>query len=411
MEEKEVLSKKDNILLLLSLVSIIIYSVLIFKFHLLSLALTTIMILVTSTIISLIVKRSFNKDLLIEIKEVLYILTFSLLPTLIFAIILPYMLFRNNFFSIYTIILAYVLPTLFVFFILLHIFDYVIKNKPVRYGYMTLVSLIIAVVITTLFLVATAFSTDYIHGEKSKVFYEDYKVLEFESTDYSDLKIFNEIEEFQNTMLNGAEEENTEFISYDINNNFCYTNNCITNVFDKGFNIVELVIRVVVTNGILEIANEELKHINSEEYLENFTSLEEYESHLIAGVNTVQPQFGLSEESQELRSLTESDFSYKDYKEKIENDGRFQSFSGITQTFVFGEDNSIFLESLSHTVKHTTLFKEFIKFVVNISIYFEDKQENHELIMLIYENKGVEESLESSVIRNKILHYYLVEGY
>jgi len=276
---------------------------------------------------------------------------------------------------------------------------------------MTLVSLIIAVVITTLFLVATAFSTDYIHGEKSKVFYEDYKVLEFESTDYSDLKIFNEIEEFQNTMLNGAEEENTEFISYDINNNFCYTNNCITNVFDKGFNIVELVIRVVVTNGILEIANEELKHINSEEYLENFTSLEEYESHLIAGVNTVQPQFGLSEESQELRSLTESDFSYKDYKEKIENDGRFQSFSGITQTFVFGEDNSIFLESLSHTVKHTTLFKEFIKFVVNISIYFEDKQENHELIMLIYENKGVEESLESSVIRNKILHYYLVEGY
>ena len=417
MEQKEVFSKKDNILLLLCLVSILISSVLIFGFKLFPLMLTIIMIIFISTIISLIVKRSFNKDLLIEIKEVTYILTYSILPTLIFATILPYMIFRNNFFSIYTIILAYILPTLLVFFILLHVFDYVIKKKEIRYNHMIIVSLIISVLIVILLLACTAFGTDYLYMEISEEYYDNYNewLLDpFEHVGDSKLEIINEIEIFQGTILQEAEEQNIEFINYDISKSFCFTNDCVKNVIDKKHSSIMNMIKTIISNGVLKLAKEELEYLNSEQYLENFTSLEEYELYLMNEISSKELQFEvLSEENQELRSLIESDFSYKEFEAKIEYYNKFQSISGlgITETFVFEEDQSMFLESLSHTVKHTTAFKEFIKFVVNISLYFEDKSKLNKLIIQTYENKGMEESLESSVIRNKIQHYYLAKEY
>ena len=136
MLQKEVLSSnKDKILLPLFLFSIILIAILMGSvFSTILLILITILII--AFIYSTIKIKSFNQNLIIKIKETSYVISFSIFTTMIFSIILPYLLFHNSFINIFVIQYIYVLPILLIFFVSLYVFNYLIKKEEIQYKHL-----------------------------------------------------------------------------------------------------------------------------------------------------------------------------------------------------------------------------------------------------------------------------------
>ena len=89
-------SKRDQVLFALFFLALILTAVfvgnIIFTFFV-----TLVVIMIFSFVDAIIHVKSFNKFLVHRTKEIAFALSFSIITTLIFAIILPYLLFHNSF--------------------------------------------------------------------------------------------------------------------------------------------------------------------------------------------------------------------------------------------------------------------------------------------------------------------------
>ena len=115
MVQKKTISNNDKIFPPIFVITLILISVLVGDF-ITTFFVTLISIVVISFVYSVIKIKSFGKDLINKLKESSYILSFSFLTTLIFAIILPYFLFHNSFVNVFIIQYVYLLPILLIFF-------------------------------------------------------------------------------------------------------------------------------------------------------------------------------------------------------------------------------------------------------------------------------------------------------
>tara|TARA_Y100000031_G_C8037691_1_gene300174 strand:- start:164 stop:679 length:516 start_codon:yes stop_codon:yes gene_type:complete len=165
---------------------------------------------------------------------------------------------------------------------------------------------------------------------------------------------------------------------------------------------------------MLEKANEESESINSKQYEENFASMEDYSFALKNKID--ESDFTITEmskEHKEILHLFESGFTYDQYEERIKKDSTkktrknnikegYASVLFLDSGSVF-ETDSLFYNSRSYTIEHSVPFKELFRLIFKTAIYTEQQGKNPDLFVDIYENKDIDEPVESKVIRYKLI--------
>jgi len=410
MAQKEV---NDKILLPIFIVSLILISIMIGNF-VSTFILSLIAIIIISFVYSIFKIRKFDKELINKIKESSYILSFSFLTTLIIATILPYVLFHNSFVNIYLIQYVYLLPVLFIFFALLYIYSALIHKTQSEYSHILKVSLIITIIISIVISIFLVVGSNYIYNQRTDMHNENFEQTISELNDkttslyQSEFEIFNEIKTYQNNFLDEANKQKNEFQSLDENRGLCIATNCAKTIVDKAYHLIVVVINSAVIQGTLEQADEEIDYINSEEFNQNFTSLDEYKSYLKDQIDASEFTISsLSDENKNTLNQLESEFTYKDFKKLMEETAEKQESAGMIGLFsesgsIFGTD-SLFYNGLSYAIQHSIPFKELFRMVTKVSVYTGQQGKNSDLFVQIYENKDIEESTESKIIRYKLI--------
>jgi hypothetical protein len=413
MAQKEVSVNNDKILLPIFIVSLIFISIMVGNF-VSTFILSLISIIIISFIYSIIQIRKFDKELINKIKESSYILSFSFLTTLIIATILPYVLLHNSFVNIYLIQYVYLLPILFIFFSSLYIYSALIHKTQPEYAHILKFSLIITIIISIVISLFLAVGSNYIYNQRTEIYNENFEQTISELNDKTtnlyqpDYQIFNEIKLYQDNFLDAVNKQKNEFQTLDENRSLCIATNCAKTIVDKAYHLIVVVVNSVVIQGTLEQANEEIDYINSEEFNQNFTSLEEYKSYLKDQIDA--SEFTISsllDENKNTLNQLESEFTYKNFKKLIEETTQKQESAGMIGLFsesgsIF-ETNSLFYNGLSYAIQHSIPFKELFRLVIKASIYTGQQGKNPDLFVQIYENKDIEESTESKVIRYKLI--------
>jgi len=410
MAQKEV---NDKILLPIFIVSLILISIMIGNF-VSTFILSLIAIIIISFVYSIFKIRKFDKELINKIKESSYILSFSFLTTLIIATILPYVLFHNSFVNIYLIQYVYLLPVLFIFFALLYIYSALIHKTQSEYSHILKVSLIITIIISIVISIFLVVGSNYIYNQRTDMHNENFEQTISELNDkttslyQSEFEIFNEIKTYQNNFLDEANKQKNELQSLDENRGLCIATNCAKTIVDKAYHLIVVVINSAVIQGTLEQADEEIDYINSEEFNQNFTSLDEYKSYLKDQIDASEFTISsLSDENKNTLNQLESEFTYKDFKKLMEETAEKQESAGMIGLFsesgsIFGTD-SLFYNGLSYAIQHSIPFKELFRMVTKVSVYTGQQGKNSDLFVQIYENKDIEESTESKIIRYKLI--------
>ncbi|GAG20583.1 unnamed protein product, partial [marine sediment metagenome] len=205
--------------------------------------------------------------------------------------------------------------------------------------------------------------------------------------------------------LDESNKQKSDFQNLDENKGLCITTNCAKIIVDKSDHLVTVVVNSAVIQGTLENANEEFDYINSEEFKQNFTSLDAYEIYLKNKIDASEFTItSLSDENKNTLNLLESKFTYQDFKtleESIESAGMPVGF--ISETGSIFETDSLFYNGLSYAIQHSMPSRELFRLVIKVSIYTGQQGKNPDLFVQIYENQEIEESTESKVIRYKLI--------
>lgn len=413
MAQKEVSVNDDKILLPVFIVSLILISIMVGNF-VSTFIFSLIAIIIISFAYSIFKIRKFDKELINKIKDSSYILSFSSLTTLIIATILPYVLFHNSFVNIFLIQYVYLLPVLFIFFSSLYIYSALIHKTQPEYAHFLKVSFIITIIISIVVSLFLVVGSNYIYNQRTDIYNENFEKTVSELNDkttnlyQSEFEIFNEIKSYQNNFLDEANNQKNEFQNLDENRGLCIATNCAQIIVDKAYHLIVVVVNSIVIQGNLEQANEEIDYINSEEFNQNFTSLDEYKLYLKDQIDASEFTISsLSDENKNTLNQLESEFTYKDFRKLIEETTQKEESAGMIGLFsesgsIFGT-NSLFYNGLSYAIQHSIPFKELFGMVIKVSIYTGQQVKNSDLFVQIYENKDIEESTESKVIRYKLI--------
>jgi hypothetical protein len=339
-------------------------------------------------------------------KETSYVLSFSIFTTMVFSIILPYILFHNSFINIFVIQYIYVLPILLIFFASLYIFNYLIKKEKIQYKHLIKSSIIISIILSVVISIGLVSFSNYLYNERTEIYNWGYdkEISEFnEKTQnlYSEnLPIINEIKTYQDDFLANANQEKLAFQTFD--KKLCFTNGCAKNVVDKAYHLITVVVNSVIIQSNLEEANKELALINEEKFKPNFNTLEDYSEKLKEGIDSSEFAIReLSKKEQEILSLVESDFNYNDLNKIVEKSD-LENIGGFADLVVI-ESSSIFFDSISYTFKHSAPYKELVRLVTKIMIFTGQQGKNDNLFVKIYNNKDINEPIKSKIIRNKLI--------
>ncbi len=285
-------------------ISLIIYGVPDFGYITLFL-LVVILIFVSSSLFVFIKFRRLGKDIFSKILEYSYILGFSILATLIFALIFPYIVFHGYSLSIYAVQYIYLLPVFLVFLCSLQTIPSVLRRTEINYRKVLLKSLAISLVISIIISIAMVFLMGDLYDGgivKSKATYgcligpnkyenitaccgqranECPSLSDYNSSLYdSNLTIFNEIKEYQEEFLANLTRERNYLYSLGSGPFFCLKEDCVGISANYSFNGIRGLTNSYILYAFLSDANKELAVINSGEYLRNYSSLDEYASAL-----------------------------------------------------------------------------------------------------------------------------------
>ena len=415
MVQKKTISNNDKIFPPIFVITLILISVLVGDF-ITTFFVTLISIVVISFVYSVIKIKSFGKDLINKLKESSYILSFSFLTTLIFAIILPYFLFHNSFVNVFIIQYVYLLPILLIFFASLKLYSILINKIQLNYKHLFKLSFSISLIISVLISLFLIIGSNYIYIHRTQIYNQGFdesiselnmKPAELYKADYT---IFSEIKTYQNNFIEEANKQKNTFQNLDANKGLCIQTNCAKSIVDKAYHLATVVVNSAVIQGTLKQANDELEYINSAEFKLKFASLDEYKTYLKNKIDA--SKFAIvpiSDENRNTLNLLESEFNYQDFKTLIKKNNQEEANAGgglismFSETNSIFETNSLFYDSLSYTMQHSTPFKELLRLVMKFSIYTGQQGKNNDLFVEIYNNKGVDESTESKIIRYKII--------
>jgi len=295
---------------------------------------------------------------------------------------------------------------LLIFFATLYVFNYLTKSEEIQYKHLIKSSVIISIILSIVISIGLVSFSNYLYNERTEIYNEGYDKAIFELNQktqdlYSEnLPLFNEIKTYQDDFLANADQEKSAFQTFD--KKLCLTNGCAKNVVDKAYHLITIVVNSMIIQTNLEKANEELTLINEEKFKPDFNTLEDYSKVLKEKIDSstfvVQE---LSTEDKEILSLVESDFNYNDLNKIVEKSD-MENIGGFADVLVI-ESSSIFYDSLSFTFKHSAPYKELVRLVTKVMIFTGQQGKNDDLFVKIYNNKDIDEPLNSKIIRNKLI--------
>jgi len=398
----KIFSQDDKLYLPLYLVSLGIISFLIgdfFKTFFLAMVITICLGLV----VALIEFKKFDIELW---KKTKHILTFSILVTLIFANIWPYIIFHNSFLGIYAVLYLYAVPILLLFFMSFSFFSALLFKHEFHFKHALKVSLIITVIISLILSLTLLIIVNNIHRGSSNSFYRSYEdQMELLSGRILDdeLEIFNEINEYQTSFISDAETQVEKFEEFDLNKGKCLRVDCFKEVGDKSIFLIHFIINGALLEGTINDANAALEFIESENYTQNYSSVDEYKTALRDEIDSFEfVVYEMSEEEKERLEFIESEFNYKEiktYLDKVEMDSR--------RLFVYdlfwSPSDPIFKKSYMYAGTHVAPYRQLIRLFLAIQNNNVQFRENPELFRQIYENIEAEESDKSKIVRYRII--------
>lgn len=223
-----------------------------------------------------------------------------------------------------------------------------------------------------------------------------------------EFEVFNEIKAYQNNFIDEANKQKNDFKNLNDQKGLCIASNCAKIFADEVYHLIIVAVNSAVIHGTLEQANEEIDYVNSAEFKQNFTSLDEYGAYLRNKIGASGFEISsLSDENRNTLNLLESEFTYKDFKKLMEEINQKRESAGMVGLFsesgsISGTD-SLFYNGLSYAIQHSIPFKELFRTVIKALIYTGQRGKNSDLFVQIYENKYIEESAESKVIRYKLI--------
>tara|TARA_B100000315_G_C14464109_1_gene535135 strand:- start:92 stop:982 length:891 start_codon:yes stop_codon:yes gene_type:complete len=281
-----------------------------------------------------------------------------------------------------------------------------IKKEEIQYKHLIKSSVVISLILSVVISIGLVTFSNYLYNERTESYYEGYDkaISEFnEKTQnlYSEkLPIINEIKTYQDDFLVDANQEKSAFQTFD--KKLCITNGCAKNVVDKAYHLITVVVNIAIIESNLEKANEELVLINEEKFKPDFNTLEDYSKILKEKIDSSDFSVEeLSAEDEETLSLVESDFNYNDLNKIVEKSD-MDSVGGFADVLVI-ESSSIFYDSISYTFRHSAPYKELVRLVTKVMIFIGQQGKNDDLFVEIYNNKDIDEPLNSKIIRNKLL--------
>ena len=408
MEQEDTTLNNDKILLPLFIITLIIISVLIGNFiH--TFFLSFILTLVISFVYSIIIVKSFDRKLINKIKESSYVLSFSFLTALIAAIILPHILFHNSFLNIFIIQYVYLLPVLLVFFASLYLYSSIINKTQPNLKRILTASLIISLISSVIISLLLVIGSNYIYNQKTQIYNQQFKTsitglnaatAKAYTANYT---VFEEIKTYQNNFIESANKQKNTFQNFDANKGFCISTNCAKTAVDQIIQSLYLMVNSAVINTTLKQANNESMYIRSEEFKKNFISLDEYKIYLKNKIDASNFTITyLSDENKNILNLFESGFTYQDFQTLIKENNSNIGIVQLNTGSIFSID-SPFYNSLFYTAEHSIPFKETVRLMITFAIYTERQGKNSDLFVELYNNKDINESSESKIIRYKLI--------
>ena len=256
MAQKKASTNNDKIILPIFIVSLILISVLVGNF-ISTFVLSLISIAIVAFVYSIIKVRRFDKELTNKIKESSYILSFSFLTTLIFAIILPYVLFHNSFVNTFVIQYIYLFPILFVFFASLYIYSALIRRNPPEYMHILKFSLIIAIIISITISLVLVIGFNYIFDQRTDIYNENLvqTISELNGKTASlyqpEFEVFNEIKAYQNNFIDEANKQKNDFQNLNDQKGLCIASNCAKIFADEVYHLIIVAVNSAVIHGTL----------------------------------------------------------------------------------------------------------------------------------------------------------------
>ena len=398
MNKKEL--KKDKLVFVLSIFSLIIISLIIGDFFK-SFFIVLFSILVVSLIYSLI---EHKKDLLNNFKKHSYVLLFSLLTTLIFSVLWAYVSLPDKILGTFTLQYIYLTPILLLFFFSSYWFQNLLSKKKFSNQHIIKHVLLDVAIVSIIISLTILFSFNSISNSQAESYEQSFMetIVQFQEIENpNNLEILEDIKLYQQDFLEEANNQKWELDQLTQQTNFFSVDKKTEIIVDKALHMMELVIPMYTIESRLEQMDEQYIYINSEEFDQNYTSLEEYDSFLLDGINNSNFAITyLSEEKQEIIDLLNSELSYSDLVnigDLISKDDSLGSCSFVIWEF---NDESLFFNSLNYVFEHSFVKKEIDRLVINALIYTHHQGTNNDLFTYLYESRGKVESLSSQVLRN-----------
>ncbi len=406
-EKRGLLTDREKVVFSLGVLSLVLFSGIVGD--IISTMLTTLLILLgISFFYELMLEKSFNRNLIININERIAILSCSLFITTIFVVVLPYILFHDAILNLFIIQYIYLFPLLFIFFFTAYVFSHWVKMKPMTIVSFVKKTLLITFVLSLVISVGIVGVKTYSFNLNSVAFHIEYQntlnQLELVGNDLNteEYPIFDDIHNFWESKIK-------VFSKIKSNHNklkpaFCLNNSCVRIIFDQTYDLFEIVVQSHLFANTLNVAQKEVTLLEKKKYAEKYYSLENYSLDLqqkVDALNINVDEYGSYGENFIIN--LDSDFNYNFI---LNSNHLYQQdqVGGLSSFFlVSNSDDSLLDKSLEYVALHSDVGRNYLRMVLKVITFADIQDTNSDLFVTIFNNRYVNESIESKIIRNKII--------
>ena len=329
--------------------------------------------------------NSSFSEFLGSIKETIYISVISGVIGMLPLVVIPY-LFPDKFLGIFAFQLAYVFPSLLVYFIALNLISHLIKERKPEF----LGSLKSAIISSMMFFILTALvllvGINFLYrfgDEQYNTFYP--KAIEmFEKESSDDSGVFSELEEYRASKLGQAEATHESLGT--MNTHFCITTDCVRLLVDKSYSVADA-----------------------------FGSAAMYQASVTAGKNFDERLKGAQITDEALRKYREdiqpANDSYAKVLEFADSDfipsqlKSMENYALSNDNLIpiahFSENPSPMEKSARIALDHSIMKKEISRMAIKLKVLQDGKK--YELYNSLHKNSDVNESSKSKAIRYQLL--------
>ncbi len=329
--------------------------------------------------------------------------------TLVFAVIWSYIVLQDYFLNIFVMQYLYFSPVLIVFFGAFYAYsDFLSKSKIASRLQIERV-MILCVGLSLFISVLLVAGSMYTFEDRADIYYSELEALSVVSDEtkayfHQDIVVFSELEMGVNVLTDDVQLRMQGFALEQDHAGWCISSDCLIITMERANYLVSIIVQQVEYSSLLEVAQEELDYLESEEFTLNYESLESYETVLAKQVDDLDFDFGYSEEEIQIENLLASEFSYdqvvaiEDWVNIGEGSATFGGMFLEIGDFGYTSKNVI-----SRLFTHSDMYKELVIMIANVMLTTSESDLENGVYFDLYSNIDIEESTTSKIIRYRLL--------